>query len=109
MAKSTKEIIDYISTQNYSLSTQYKFPKNFPNPQKYIDGRLSTHNWISELCYYFQQKDKHLLDEFKSIIQAKRDELNILRSSDYKSGAMDGFKEIEDIIKNIKQIDNKND
>jgi len=93
--KSTKEILDKLSGQNYSNSTRYKFNKK---GNRYADGRVVIYNWISELCLCFQKRENELLIEFEKVILDKRKELNDMKDGEYKQGIIDTLKETVEAI-----------
>lgn len=69
MQKSSKELFDKLSDENYTESTRYRFKKE---ESKYLKGRLCFYDWISELCFHFQEREKNLSKEFEQIIADKK-------------------------------------
>lgn len=100
MKKSAKELINKVSSSNYLNSQGVKYPKNLIRySDKYKKGKINTHDWIAEVCYIYQQREKQLKEEFINTLLSKSNELAlVLKEGEYKNGALEGFKEIESLL-----------
>lgn len=94
--KSNIELIKQISSRCSDQITYYTYNNNLPLSSKYKKGRITSANWINEICYYFLSKEKNFDKEFLELLKSKAEELDELKESDYKTGLID---EIEEIIK----------
>ena len=98
------QILEEISKECFSYTTYYKFNRSIEATEKYRDGRIDASNWINELIFYYIQKEKNFLLEFKEHIQTQKDKISFLNNGDYKNGLYEQLNEIEiKIDKKIKK------
>ena len=82
-----------------NILSHYKFNKNIDVTDKYRKGRLDSAEWLSKLVFFFMQKEKNLVIEFKTEIEKEVINLGNLNKGEYKQGLVDGLELIKDIIK----------
>ena len=84
-----------LNSELYQLSAPHRFSKN---PNDFDKGYLKMSNWLNDLCYYYEKKrqSQELLneDEFKALIEAHRDKINLLEQSPYKDGLIKAINEL---------------
>ena len=98
MKKSTKDILSNVSSNVYNNSVKYRFDKHKVYSEKYKKGNIAVYDWVSELCFYYLQKEKNLLNEFEMILKQKKDELSNLDDNEFRDGIIDALKDVEDIL-----------
>jgi len=54
--------------------------------------------WVNDLVYYYVQKEKNFLNEFKQHLNDQKTTIAILKSGDYKNGLYDQLQEVERIL-----------
>ncbi|MEA2016918.1 MAG: hypothetical protein U9N59_00600 [Campylobacterota bacterium] len=94
MEKSIK-ILEDISQKCYSDTTVYKFSKNLNLSDKYKKGRIDASSWVNDLIYYYVQKEKNFINEFKQHLVDQKDTIAIINEGDYKNGLYDQLHEVE--------------
>lgn len=92
------KILEDITYQCSDHITRFKYGKYLKESEKYKKGRIKASSWLSELSYYFIQKQKGFLLEFKQEIQEQKSKISSLNDCDYKKGLMDELNLIEDFI-----------
>jgi len=76
----------------------YKFNKNIDVSDKYRKGRLDSSTWLSDVTYYFLEKEKSIMKEYYDEIQKQRKRFSTLKEGEYKQGLGDELDLIEKII-----------
>jgi len=98
MKKSIHKLENISQTLN-SHQTYYAFNKIDTHlSEKYRKGRINAAKWLNELIYFYIQKEKHIIIEFKDNIQEQKKQLSLLEDGDFKDGLFDELNLIEDII-----------
>jgi hypothetical protein len=91
--------LERISQTLNSHQTYYTFNKNDTHlSEKYRKGRVNASKWLNEVIYFYIQKEKNFIFEFKENIQQQKKQLSILEDGDFKDGLFDELNLIEDII-----------
>ncbi|KAB7884675.1 hypothetical protein [Poseidonibacter ostreae] len=68
-----------ISTLLSQHQTYYTFTKMEENSSdKYKRGRISAAKWLNELVYYYFEKEKSFMNEFKENLQNQKQSLSQL-------------------------------
>lgn len=96
--KKSIEILEDISYKLNSHTTYYKYNENMKVSSKYRKGRVDASLWLNDLVFYFIQKEKAFLFEFKKEIERQKQKIENIKEGDYKSGLFDELKSIEDSI-----------
>ncbi|BFU79005.1 hypothetical protein ALC152_22200 [Arcobacter sp. 15-2] len=94
MEKSIK-ILEDLSNDCVQEKTRYQFSKMIQESEKYKKGRIDALTWINDIIYYFMQKEKNFLSEFKQHIQDQKDIIARINDGDYKNALYDQLNEIE--------------
>lgn len=82
--------------------TYYKSNKLDTNLNKsYRKGRINAAKWLSELIYYYIQRESNFINEFKEHIQNQKIELRDLEDTHFKQGLFDELNTIEDMLEKI--------
>ena len=85
-----------LSEYLYQYRAPYQFKKKATS---YDKGYLKVSDWTSELCYHYEQKrkaqDKAISEEFRGVLEARKQEAEDLASSEYKNGLLQAFRDIE--------------
>jgi len=90
--------LEKISQSLNTHEVYYKFNKDLEASEKYRKGRVSAASWLNELIYYFVQKEKGFIEEFKNHIQDKKKTLSDLNEGDFKQGLYDELNIIEEML-----------
>ena len=98
MEKSIK-ILEEISQKCYSDTTVYQFSKNIDASDKYRKGRIHASKWVNDIIYYYVQKEKNFINEFKQHLENQKDMIAVIKQGDYKNGLYDQLEEVELHIK----------
>lgn len=98
--KNSLYILEQLSKTLHSHQTYYGFNKHENLTERYKKGRVNASKWLNELIFYYIQKERGFLTEFKEQIQKQKEELALLPDSDFKSGLFDELNFIENIISN---------
>lgn len=104
--KSTKEILDELSSHNFDNVMPLKYTKKHQQSlsDKFIKGKVGAADWISDLIYEFQQREKKLLDEFENVLIAQSNDLALrVKEGDYKKGTLESFELIVTQLENLKK------
>lgn len=96
--KKSLQILEEISSKCNSHTIIYKFNKDIQASEKYRTGRISASTWLNDLIYYYINKEKSFINEFKGHIQEQKRKLDILNDGEYKEGIYDQLNEIESMI-----------
>lgn len=96
--KKSIEILEQLSDKLNSHTTFYKFNETIDASEKYRKGRVDASLWLNDLVFYFVQKEKTFLLEFKDEIQKQKKKLQTVKEGDYKTGLYDELNIIEDSI-----------
>ena len=94
MEKAIK-ILEDLSSECISERTRYQFSKMIEQSEKYKKGRIDALTWVNEIIFYFIQKEKNFIGEFKLHIKDQKDILSVIRDGDYKKALYDQLNEIE--------------
>ncbi len=94
MEKSIK-ILEDLSSDCINEQTQYEFSKMITKSDKYKKGRIDALKWVNDIIFYFIQKEKNFISEFKLHIKDQKDILSVIRDGDYKNALYDQLNEIE--------------
>ena len=97
--KKSIEILEVISQRCQNHTTRFKYGKYLDESEKYKKGRVAASSWINELVFYFIQKEKRFLLEFREHLEEQRKMALNLKDGDYKSGLLDEISEIERYLK----------
>ena len=81
---STKQTLDSISQNNYQNASHPRFGKDVD--ASYSKGYIKGYVWIDEMCSYYFNLEKSLMNEFREHLQKKLNEINALEESRYKDG-----------------------
>ena len=88
-----------LSTSLTSHMTYYKFNKMDKHiSEKYRKGRINAAKWLSDLIYYYVQKESSFTSEFKEHIQNQRKEISNIKDGDFKQGLYDELNIIEELL-----------
>ncbi len=102
MKPTSKELLEEISKNCSNQLTLYKFnTSTLKVSKKYREGRLTALDYISELTYYYLQKEKRLQEQFHEQIHKQMKMHSCLEDGDYKQGLYDALNEILDVKKLI--------
>lgn len=96
--KKSIDILENLSDELNSHTTFYKFNKNIEASDKYRKGRIDASLWMNDLIFYFIQKEKTFLFEFKEEIEKQKNKLEKIKEGDYKNGLYDELDIIKDSI-----------
>jgi len=96
--KKSLDILEQLSYKLNSHTTFYKFNETIDVSKRYRKGRVDASLWLNDLVFYFIQKEKSFLLEFKEEIQKQKKKLEDIKDGDYKSGLYDELNSIEDSI-----------
>ncbi len=84
-----------LSEDLYYRSSHYRFAKK---PTGYDKGYTKIADWLSDLCYYYMQQEKGVQRrhdaEFKELVEAQRQKIQQLPSSEYKQGLLRALEEV---------------
>lgn len=84
-----------LNSNLYQLSANSRFSKK---PNEFDKGYLKISNWLSDLCFHYEQKRKNQEladeDEFKQLIEEHREKISELAASDYKEGLLKAISEL---------------
>jgi hypothetical protein len=98
MKKSLYEL-EKISQTLSSHQTYYTFNKIDEHlSEKYRKGRINAAKWLNELIYFFIEKERNFIIEFKEQIQEQKKNLSDLSDGDFKQGLYDELNLIEDLL-----------
>lgn len=79
--------------------TYYTFNKVDEHLSKeYRKGRIKSSKWLSDLVYFYVQKERKFLQEYKENLQEQKKKLIHLEDSDFKKGLFDELNLIEEMI-----------
>lgn len=81
---SSKQILDKISRGNYQNSMHPRFAKDIDS--SFSKGYLKGYTWIDSMCSYYFEVEKSVVNDFKSHLHKKLEEINTLPESRYKDG-----------------------
>ena len=104
MKTSSKEMLEKMSGLFYARSTHYRYNKHPGFSEKYRDGRLAAYDYISDLCFYFLQEEKHINERFKEHIVEQIDKYSTMNDSEYKKGLYDALNDVLDEFEKISSI-----
>jgi len=96
--KKSLDVLEQLSHKLNSHTTFYKFNETIEATDKYKKGRVDASLWLNDLVFYFVQKEKGFLFEFKDEIQKQKKKLESVKDGDYKNGLYDELNIIEDTI-----------
>ena len=82
--KSLKQTLDELSQCNYQNASHPRFAKDIDT--SYSKGYTKGFVWIDEMCNYYFDLDKALIDELKVHFEKKLKETQVLPESMYKKG-----------------------
>lgn len=92
-------ILEKLSMILDNHQTHYKFNKqNEHLTDKYRKGRINASKWLNELIYYYINKERQFIVEFKEQIQEQKKHLSDLEDGDFKQGLFDELNLVEDMI-----------
>jgi len=94
MEKSIK-ILEDLSSDCVQEKTRYMYSNMLKQSEKYKKGRVDALNWINDIIYYYIQKEKNFVIEFKQHIQDQKDIIANIKDGDYKNALYDQLNEIE--------------
>ena len=98
--KSAKNILENISNHCFTYMVPYKYGKHlYRGSAKYKSGRITAYEWINNLTYYYLKEEENLKDKFILNLKFKKQEIELLKSADYKKGINDTINEILEEIK----------
>jgi hypothetical protein len=98
MKKSLYEL-EKISQALSSHQTYYTFNKIDEHlSEKYRKGRINAAKWLNELIYFFIEKERNFIIEFKEQIQEQKKNLSDLSDGEFKQGLYDELNLIEDLL-----------
>jgi hypothetical protein len=98
MKKSLYEL-EKISQTLSSHQTYYTFNKIDEHlSEKYRKGRINAAKWLNELIYFFIEKERNFIIEFKEQIQEQKKNLSDLSDGEFKQGLYDELNLIEDLL-----------
>lgn len=92
--KNSLDKIEEISEQCHMYTTIYTYNQKIKKDDKYNKGRVKSALWINELCYYYIQKEKLFIKEFKTTLVNQKTQLEKLPNNSYKSGLIDQINSI---------------
>jgi len=96
---SSKDLIQKISTEFYNRKSYHKFNRVAKQlDEKYREGKLVAYEYIGELCFYFIQEEKSLVDKFREQIIDQMQKNSCLNETEYKKGIHDVLNEVLDEI-----------
>jgi hypothetical protein len=91
--------LEQISQTLSSHQTHYTFNKIDDHLSlKYRNGRVNASKWLNELIYFYIQKEKNFINEFKEQIQLQKKSLSDLNDGDFKQGLFDELNIIEEML-----------
>ena len=97
MKKTSKELLDEISSHCFNEITLYTFNKTtLKVSDKYREGRLTALEYIAELTYYYLQEEKQLQQYFHDQIIKQMKLHSCLDDTEYKQGLYDALNEVLD-------------
>ena len=97
MKPTSKEVLEEISKHCSTQLTFYKFNTTVLKvSDKYREGRLTALEYLSELTYYYLQKEKKIQQEFHDQILKQLQQNSCLEDTEYKNGLYDALNEILD-------------
>ena len=97
MEKSIK-ILEDISQKCYQDTTRFQYAKSLDVIEKYRKGRIDASNWVNDMVYYYVQKEKNFINEFKQHLLDQKDVISVINKGDYKNGLYDQLNEVESKI-----------
>lgn len=92
------EILEEISSKCLGHKTRYNYGKHLDESDKYKRGRVNDSSWINELIYFFVQKERNFITEFKEHLNQQKKEEQTFKDGDYKRGLLDEIQIIEELL-----------
>jgi len=83
-----KDFLDIMSHITYIQSVKIEFSKNVYS-DKYKKGSLAAIKYLSDLSFYYLQREKKLKEDMIKQIHSELSYINTLADTDYKNGAID--------------------
>lgn len=93
--KKSLDFLEQMSNENYSQLTCLKYNKNINESVKQIQAQITVLNWANEMVYFYIQKEKHFLKEFLEEIHVQKNQVSVLKSSEYKQALLKQLNELE--------------
>ncbi len=98
--KSSKIILEDISNHCFMHMVPYRYSGHLDRGSaKYKSGRITTYEWINNLTYYYLKEEENLKEKLISNLKLKRQEIEVLKDSEYKKGINDTINEILEKLK----------
>lgn len=100
-----KKSLPQLEKLSCSLESHYSYftfnKQEVDLTEKYRKGRISAALWLNELIYYYIEKEKNFVNEFRQHIEEQKVKLSELRDGDYKQGLYDELNFIEEMLDDI--------
>jgi len=87
--KSSRQILDKLSNHNYQNASHPRFGKDVD--VLYAKGYTKGFTWVDEICDYYFNIEKNLVDELREHLEKKLEEIESLRDSRYKDGLQESI------------------
>ena len=98
MKSTSKELLEAVSKHCYNQLTLYRFnTTTLQVNEKYREGRLTALEYLTELSYYYMQKEKSIEKQFKEQIIKQLKLHSCLEDTEYKRGLYDALNEVLDL------------
>ena len=98
-ADSSKAFLEEVSRYCHTQLTLYRYNRHILEvDEKYREGRITALNYISDLTFYFMQREKHIVEEFVAELDRELQGVDMLKSPQYSQGIRDSIEALRQEI-----------